>query len=106
LQSLGFLPSKADISLFHYHKGSITMFLLVYVDDIIVAISSSHAVDALLQDLKTDFASKDMDSLHYFLGIEVTPTADGICLSHSKYTSDLLKHVSMISYKGAPTSLL
>jgi hypothetical protein len=31
-----------------------------------------------------------MGSLHYFLGIEVTP-ADGICLSQSMYTSDLLK---------------
>jgi hypothetical protein len=102
LQSLGFLPSKADISLFHYHKGSITMFLLVYVDDIIIAISSSHAVDALLQDLKSDFAPKDMDSLHYFLVIEVTLTADGICLSHSRYTFDLLKRVGMISCKGCP----
>jgi hypothetical protein len=82
------------------------MFLLIYVDDIIVAISSSHAVDALLQDLKTDFAQKDMDSLHYFLGIEVTLTTDGICLSHSKYMSDLLKRVSMISCKGVPTLLL
>jgi hypothetical protein len=102
LQSLGFLPSKADISLFHYHKGSITMFLLVYADDIIIAISSSHAVDALLQDLKSDFAPKDMDSLHYFLVIEVTLIADGICLSHSRYTSDLLKRVGMISCKGRP----
>jgi hypothetical protein len=81
LQSLGFLPSKADISLFHYHKVSITIFLLVYVDGIIIASSSSPTVDAMLRDLKTDFALKDMGSLHYFLGIEVTPTANEICLS-------------------------
>jgi hypothetical protein len=67
LQSLGFLPFKAGISLFHYHKGSITIFLLIYVDDIIIASSSSPAVDALLRDLKSDFALKDMGSLHYFL---------------------------------------
>jgi hypothetical protein len=36
LQTLGFSPSKTDISLFHYKKGLITMFLLVYVDDIII----------------------------------------------------------------------
>jgi hypothetical protein len=75
LQSIGFLPSKADISLFHYHKESITIFLHVYVDDIIIASSSSSAVDALLRDLKFDFALKDMGSLHYFLGIEVIKTA-------------------------------
>jgi hypothetical protein len=55
LQSFGFLPSKANISLFHYHKGSITIFLHVYVDDIIIASSSSLVVDALLRDLKSDF---------------------------------------------------
>lgn len=40
LQKLGFAPSKADTSLFLYKKGNITMFVLVYVDDIIVASSS------------------------------------------------------------------
>jgi hypothetical protein len=40
LQALGFRPSKADTSLFYYNKGKHTMFVLVYVDDIIVASSS------------------------------------------------------------------
>jgi hypothetical protein len=44
LQSLGFSPSKADISLFHHSKSSVTMHLLVYVDDIIIASSSSSAL--------------------------------------------------------------
>jgi hypothetical protein len=48
LQSLGFSPSRVDISLFHYSKGSVTMFLLVYVDDIIIASSSSSATSELL----------------------------------------------------------
>lgn len=37
---LGFKSSKADTSLFFYNKGSITIFLLVYADDIIVASST------------------------------------------------------------------
>jgi histone deacetylase 1/2 len=40
LQSLSFVPSKADTSLFYYNKGSHTLFVLVYVDDIIVASTS------------------------------------------------------------------
>jgi hypothetical protein len=105
LQFIGFLPSKVDISLFHYHKGSITMFLLIYVDGIILASSSTHVVDALFKDLKSDFALKDMGRLHYFLRIEVTKTTDGICLSHSKYATDLLKHAGMLSCKATPTPL-
>jgi hypothetical protein len=62
LQALGFVPSKADISLFIYEKGYVLNYLLVYVDDIIVTSSSPLAIDALLSNL---------GNLNYFLGIEV-----------------------------------
>jgi len=51
LQQLGFVPSKADTSLFYYRKGGNRLFVLVYVDDIIVASSSPRATSALLADL-------------------------------------------------------
>lgn len=38
------------------------MFILIYVDDIIGASSTQGAVSALLQDLKEDFALKDLGS--------------------------------------------
>jgi hypothetical protein len=45
--------------------------VLVYVDDIIVASSTSSATSTLLSDLSKVFALKDLGDLHYFLGIEV-----------------------------------
>jgi hypothetical protein len=105
LQFMGFLPSQADVSLFHYRNGSVTMFLLVYVDDIIVASSSPTVVTALLHDLKGDFALKDLGQLHYFLGIEVHRTSDGIHLSQAKYTTDILNNAGMVSCKGVSTPL-
>jgi histone deacetylase 1/2 len=71
LQSLGFVPSKADTSLLFYRKGNYVIYMLVYVDDIIVVSSSQEAVKALLRDLEKDFAIKDLGDLHYFLGIQV-----------------------------------
>jgi len=65
LIQLGFTPSKGDTSLFYYNKGFISMFVLVYVDDIIVASSSPSATTALLRDLEADFALKDLGDLHY-----------------------------------------
>jgi hypothetical protein len=105
LQSLGFIPSKADISLFIYIKASITIYVLVYVDDIIVVSSSSCAVDALHANLKNDFALKDLGNLHYFLGIEVKHTSDGLLLTQEKYSSDLLRHIGMMACKEATTPL-
>jgi hypothetical protein len=105
LQYLGFSPSKADISPFHYSKGSVTMYLLVYVDDIIIVSSSSSAISGLLHALQHDFALKDLGSLHYFLGIEVQKTDDGLRQSQKKYTVDLLQRAGMLSYKPVSTPL-
>ena len=69
LQALGFLPSKSDTSLFIYNKSNTSIFVLIYVDDIIVTSSSNEAVSGLLKDLSAEFALKDLGDLHYFLGI-------------------------------------
>jgi hypothetical protein len=97
--------SKADTSLFFYDKGGVTIFLLIYVDDIIVASSSQEAVDAMLKDLRFDFALKDLGRLHYFLGIEVQHINNGIHLSQGKYASDVLHRVGMINCKSCTTRL-
>jgi hypothetical protein len=78
---------------------------LVYVDDIIITSSSPAVVDALLSNLKKDFALKDLGGLHYFLGIEVKKVSDGIMLSQQKYASDLLHRTGMIHCKLVPTSM-
>jgi hypothetical protein len=57
------------------------MFLLMYVDDIIISSSSLVAVDALLKDQRSDFALKDLGNLHYFLKIQVMKKGSGIVLS-------------------------
>lgn len=63
------MPSKVDMSLFYYRKGKHTIFMLVYVDDIIVASSPEEITNALLRDLEKEFAIKDLGELHFFLGI-------------------------------------
>lgn len=105
LQDLGFKPSKADTSLFYFNKSGVTIFLLVYVDDIIVASSSPKATAALLKNLNDEFALKDLGDLHYFLGIEVSKVQDGILLTQEKYASDLLKRVGMENCKPVNTPL-
>jgi histone deacetylase 1/2 len=77
LIALGFVPSKADTSLFFFKKGPLTISVLVYVDDIIVASSDVRGTKALLAALQQDFALKDLGDLHYFLDIEVTKKRDG-----------------------------
>jgi histone deacetylase 1/2 len=105
LMSLGFKPSKTDTSLFYFNKGDLTVFVLIYVDDIIVASSSKEATTRLLHSLGQDFALKDLGELHYFFGIEVKKLNDGIFLTQDKYASDLLKRVNMANCKSVSSPL-
>jgi histone deacetylase 1/2 len=105
LVDLGFKASKADTSLFYYNKGKTIIYVLIYVDDIIVASSSQEATDALLSDLKKDFALKDLGDLHYVLGMEVKKVQSGIILTQDKYATDLLRRVNMLSCKPISTPL-
>jgi hypothetical protein len=105
LNSLGFRASKADTSLLFYNKGGVSIFMLIYVDDIVVVSSSDQAVDALLHDLGLSFVLKDLGELHYFLGIEVRKVSDGIILSQEKYAHDLLGRVNMKLCKSVDTPL-
>jgi histone deacetylase 1/2 len=105
LQDFVFRPSQADTSLFLYDKSDIIIFVLIYVDDIIVTSSSDRAVSVLLKDLNVHFAIKDLGPLHFFLGIEVKHTSDGLLLTLEKYANDLISKVGMIGCKAAPTPL-
>jgi hypothetical protein len=97
--------SKADTSLFMYRRAKVQMYMLIYVNDIIVAISTDAAVEALLNDLRSEFALKDLGLLNYFLGIEVKSSLDGIVLTQEKYTRDILQWVGMQDRKAMHTPL-
>jgi histone deacetylase 1/2 len=70
LQQLGFVAAKTDTSLFVFHQNGVTIYMLVYVDDIVVASSCPKASAVLIQRLGSSFPVKDLGPLHYFLGIE------------------------------------
>lgn len=81
------------------------MFVLIYVDDIIVASSSSEGTTLLLRALGSDFAWKDLGDLHYFLGIEVNKVDDGLIMCQSKYASDVIKRTGMTNCKPVSSPL-
>jgi hypothetical protein len=71
------------------------MYVPEYVDDLIIIGSSKSATTHLLQQLDAEFSIKDLGTLHYFLGIEVSPSPSGLILSQKKYITDLLHKTHM-----------
>ena len=105
LRAHGFVPSLADTSLFLLQRPTVTMYLLVYVDDIILVSSSDYAADRLVSTLSADFAVKDLGQLHYFLGLEVLSSGSGLTLTQQKYSLDILRRSGMLQCKPATTPM-
>jgi hypothetical protein len=61
------VASKADSSLFLYSDRACTMYVLIYVDDIIMASSVVKFINSLIKKLNQEFALKDLGDVHYFL---------------------------------------
>ncbi|KAE8732039.1 hypothetical protein F3Y22_tig00002237pilonHSYRG00052 [Hibiscus syriacus] len=92
---LGFVESKADVSLFVRVQDDCSTYALVYVDDIIITGTSGSAIDQVVQLLSLRFSIKDLGELSYFLGIEVKKIGAGLLLSQRAYICELLKKTNM-----------
>jgi len=68
LVSLGFVEAKSDTSLFIYHRGAETAYLLLYVDNIVLTASSPSLLRRIISALQLEFPVKDLGVLHHFLG--------------------------------------
>ncbi|XP_019420683.1 PREDICTED: uncharacterized protein LOC109330867 [Lupinus angustifolius] len=96
LITLGFMVCRCDNSLFIHTSTTYKLFVLVYVDDIIVTGSSPSHVHKIIDALSSAFALKKLGKLDYFLGIEVKHLRNGsIVMSQSKYITDLLDRAHM-----------
>ncbi|XP_019160923.1 PREDICTED: uncharacterized protein LOC109157475 [Ipomoea nil] len=84
LTPTGFLASKTDVSLFHYTFGDSRVFLLVYVDDIIMMGNDPGLVTTLLHRLSTTFKIKNLGPPSFFLGIETLTIGDSFLFSQRR----------------------
>jgi hypothetical protein len=80
LLEFGFTQLLVHTSLFLFHQGVVHLFLLIYVDDILITGTHSSVIVTLLAKLQTDFALKDLGELSYFLGIQVQRTTTSLHL--------------------------
>lgn len=66
------------------------MYLLVYVDNLILTGDNATNINQLIAIIAQQFSIKDLKFLTYFLGVEVVPNKHGLLLSQRHYIKDLL----------------
>ena len=72
LEDFGFKASDADPSLFTLHNKANSVYLLVYVDDILIAGDDTTTVNAIKQKLLKSFQGRDLGEITSFLGINIS----------------------------------
>ena len=106
LFSLGFQQSKADHSFFFLSTKTETLYLLLYVDDMLFFGNSPSRIQHIIDQLQQKFSLKDLGEVTHFLGIEVSKTFLGLHLSQAAYITELLKRIKMLEAKPYPTPML
>jgi hypothetical protein len=99
LLSIGFAEAKSDTSLFLFHRGSEMVYLLLYVDDIVLTASSTKLLQRTISALQKEFAMKDLCPLHHFLGITVEQWDNDLFLHQHPYIQDILERAGMTDCK-------
>ena len=77
----GFSGSSFDTILFLRQSGHGITILLLYVNDMIITGDDMQGIQDLKHFLGRQFEMKDLDPLNYFLGLEVSFSADGYYLT-------------------------
>ena len=85
--------------MFVFKTKDFILIALVYVDDIIVTVSSTFLLSRIISFLGTNFSLKDRGTLHYFLAIEANITKDSLLPTHTMFIKDLLQRVPMTESK-------
>jgi len=81
------------------------IYLVVYVDDIVITHNNQECIKDLKRHLFSHFQTKDLGRLHDFLGIEVAQPQEGIAVSEIKYVFDILEDTWMLDCKPVDTPM-
>ncbi|VFQ69303.1 unnamed protein product [Cuscuta campestris] len=82
-----------------------------WLDDVDAPVSQHQLVlqmlrgllQSLIQKLKAEFAMTDMGDLHFFLGINVHRTTQGLFLHQTQFTHEILERAGMVSCRPIST---
>eukprot|EP00253_Pinus_taeda_P008301 PITA_08301 len=91
----GFSRCYSDNTVYTKKVGNSLIILVLYVDDLILTGSDPNLINHVKSSLKKKFEMTDLGHLHYFLGLQVLQSKEGISLSQSKYACDILRHFHM-----------
>jgi hypothetical protein len=105
LLDTNFSGCHSDPNVYTKKVGSHLIILVIYVDDLILTSSDPKHLTHVKSNLKNKFEMTYLGYLHYFLGLQVLQTKEGIFLSQYNYAYDFLLHFHMDDSNPAPSPI-
>src|ERR1041385_765029 len=97
VKSFGFIENEKETCVFKKFSGSSIVFIILYVDDILLIGNDIPMLEAFKDSLKNSFAMKDLGEEAYILGIKIYRDRSRrlIRLSQCTYIDKVLKRFNM-----------
>ena len=107
LATLGYTSFQHAESIFWRDKDNIKVFLLIYVDDILLLVSSHDAVKSVKEEIASLYTIKDLGEAKYFLGIKLDRNSNGtLRLSQTNYIENILERFNMTASKAVSSPMV
>nr|KYP50071.1 Copia protein [Cajanus cajan] len=98
-----YVKGKVDNTLFVKKFKQDTMYVQIYVDDIVFGSTNLSLCKEFSKTMQGEFEMSMMGELTFFLGLQIKQMSDGIFISQSKYCNELLKKFGMEGCKEVAT---
>ena len=101
MHSIGFKRNESDHCLYFYHHNKDYVFLLLYVDDMLLIGPNMKIINGIKTILSREFDMKDLGIARRILGIEIERDRSNslLFLHQSSYVLKILKRFGMHDYK-------
>ena len=108
IRKFGFQENIEDNCVYAKFKNGKYIFLVLYVDDILLASSDVNLLLETKKFLSSKFDMKDLDEASFILGIEIhLDRENGVLeLSQKAHLEKVLKKYSMQNYKSSPALIV
>jgi hypothetical protein len=105
LLRLRFQRSTSEHAVYLRGAGDRRLVVGVYVDDLIIAGGNQVDIDTFKQEMHSTFKMSDLGRLHYYLGLEVSQSEEGITLCQNAYAAKILETAGMTGCKSTCTPM-
>ena len=102
----GFARSRNDLCLFARSEAEDHTFILVWVDDVIVASRYMTVISDVKKALEATFNMEDRGRLHWFLGFRIRQEEGKVTVDQERYIETMLERFQMDQCKLPRTQLI